>query len=391
MFIESLNGSPETRKNYTKWLKRYMQYYSCTRPDELFFDSNTKTIENKITSFFTHKRNVEGKSPKTIQLYYTAIKHFYQINDIVLNWSKIRLFVGRGRIKKAHDRAYKPEEIRQILQKCDERKRVIVLLLASTGMRVGALPGLKVGDLEYQDKHGIYKINVYSDSENEDDKYITYCSKECAEAINSYLAYRQRSGEQIDNSSPLIRDQFNPKYANKPRKMALDTIISIVHRTITDTGIRDDKQIKKLGDRHSVMQLHGFRKFTKTQMTFAGVDHIYSETILGHIRRGLVGIYNTVSEQDLLENYLKAEAKLTIGSTEEEHLRKQVESSQEQINYVTKGIQEKYEKKIYELEQKLKHDKENYVTLEMLQKIAEDPEVFGNILDSAMRRRRASK
>jgi integrase len=384
MFIESLNGSAETRKNYTKWLSRYMQHcnleFSCyhlreiiqeeetekevtnyylTNTDTLFFDSSPKTIENKIISFFMHKRNAEKKSPKTLQLYYTTIKHFYEINDITLNWAKIKQFVTKGRMKKANDRAYTRQEIRQILQKCDERKKVIVLLLASTGIRVGALPSLRKGHLEYLDKHKIYKINVYADSKNETDKYVTYCTKECTEAINGYLLYRERSGEVLQDSSPLIRNQFDPytkdrKTIEKPCNISLNTIVSIIHRTITDTGIRDDKQIKKLGDRHSVMQLHGFRKFTKTQMTFAGVDHVYSETILGHIRRGLVGTYNTVTDEDLLENYLKAEAKLTIGSTEEEHLRKQVEFKEDQINYVTKGMQEKYEKQNFELRQEIK-------------------------------------
>lgn len=38
--------------------------------------------------------------------------------------------------------SYTTEVIQQLLAKADERTRVVVLLLASTGMRIGAIPGL---------------------------------------------------------------------------------------------------------------------------------------------------------------------------------------------------------------------------------------------------------
>lgn len=79
-----------------------------------------------------------------------------------------------------------------MLEKADERERVVILLMASTGMRVGALPCLKIRNLERIEKYGLYKITVY---EGEDEEYITYCTPECARAIDSYLDYRQRHGE----------------------------------------------------------------------------------------------------------------------------------------------------------------------------------------------------
>ena len=46
------------------------------------------------------------------------------------------------------DRLYSIDEISKILEKADIRSRVIILLLASTGIRLGSIPGLKVGDLK---------------------------------------------------------------------------------------------------------------------------------------------------------------------------------------------------------------------------------------------------
>ena len=58
-----------------------------------------------------------------------------------------------------------------MLDKAEPRNRAIILLLSSSGMRVGALPNLKVGDLTSIDKYNIYQIQVYKRSKS---KYITY-------------------------------------------------------------------------------------------------------------------------------------------------------------------------------------------------------------------------
>jgi hypothetical protein len=39
-------------------------------------------------------------------------------------------------------------EILKMLEKADERKRVVILLMTSTGIRVGALPFLKIRNIE---------------------------------------------------------------------------------------------------------------------------------------------------------------------------------------------------------------------------------------------------
>jgi hypothetical protein len=64
--------------------------------------------------------------------------------------------------------------------------------MVSTGMRVGAIPLLKIRNLEKIEKYQLYKITVY---ENEDEEYITFCTPECARAIDSYLEYRGRHAQ----------------------------------------------------------------------------------------------------------------------------------------------------------------------------------------------------
>jgi hypothetical protein len=57
------------------------------------------------------------------------------------------------------------------------------------------------------ESYNLYQITVF---ENSPEDYC-FCSPECAQAIDSYLAYRERHGEKLKPDSPLIREQFNTK------------------------------------------------------------------------------------------------------------------------------------------------------------------------------------
>jgi len=96
-------------------------------------------------------------------------------------------------------RLYATEEISRLLEISDEREKVIILLLASTGMRVGAVHPLLLKDLKKWiiDENGnyIYQVQVYSSSSKY--RYYTFCSLECAKAIDTYLEFRKRYGEKL--------------------------------------------------------------------------------------------------------------------------------------------------------------------------------------------------
>jgi integrase len=74
-----------------------------------------------------------------------TVLSFYKINDVVLNVTKIMKFIPEQ--KRVNDRAYTHQEISKILEIADERMRVVILLLFSTGMRIGAIPELRIGHL----------------------------------------------------------------------------------------------------------------------------------------------------------------------------------------------------------------------------------------------------
>jgi integrase len=72
------------------------------------------------------------------------------MNDILLNTKKLNSYLGNDDNDNEDDNGDKPytrEQIARLIEYADIRTKVMVLLMSSTGMRVGALPILKFGHL----------------------------------------------------------------------------------------------------------------------------------------------------------------------------------------------------------------------------------------------------
>jgi site-specific recombinase XerC len=78
--------------------------------------------------------------------------------------------------KVAEDRPYTHSEIQILLDHSSVRNRAMILLMTSAGLRVGALPILRVKDLQPIDKYKIYKVSVYAKSKKS--SYFSFCTPE---------------------------------------------------------------------------------------------------------------------------------------------------------------------------------------------------------------------
>jgi integrase len=124
--------------------------------------------QNQIITYLMSLRE-KKLSYNSISTRLNAIYHFYDMNDISLNKKKIKMFKGEY-TKKVVDRAYTDKDIKKILDVSDLRAKTIVMLMASSGIRIGALPGIRIRNLEKV--NNIYKITVYEGSSSQ--FYILY-------------------------------------------------------------------------------------------------------------------------------------------------------------------------------------------------------------------------
>jgi integrase len=281
-----------------------------------------KRLEGVIRDYIIHLKQDKKSSQGTVSAYISAIRHFYEMNDIELHWKKIAKFKGRQR-SVVEDKPYTRQQINTLLDDAILRDKCFVLLMCSAGLRRGALPGLRLKDLQKIDKYQLYKISVYK---NEQEYYVTFCTPECARYIDQYLDWRQRLGEQLKPTSPLLRIAFDTvTEPNVPKRISIYIVNSRIRALLERTGVRPAQETYQ---RTELMLSHGFRKFFKTTCINAGMNPLYSEYLMGH-KSGLTKSYFKPSDTELLEGndkalgYVSAIKDLTIN--EEFRLRKKVE------------------------------------------------------------------
>jgi integrase len=326
-FEQSLKADA-TKKQYDFYLQKYIKFIGGI--DNLLRQNEIRLIESQIIDYIVDlKSNHNSWSYMSGNL--SAIMHFYIMNDIVLNQKKISMFTG-AKIRANKNTAYTTEQIAKVLEFCDDRTKLIILLFASTGIRLAALPALKFGDFRFFPfpGAGIHEITVYAGYKEE---YITFCTPECARAINSYLNYRQRCGEELKPDTPLIREQFdiNDSFRIKnPKHISKSNVRQMIEAKLTQAGIRTIDHVSDLSKRSktrkSVPIIHGFRKFFNTALMNADVHPSFKELLMGHSIK-LDDVYYDVnsekSRNKLLDEYSKAIDYLTIN--EENRLRQKVE------------------------------------------------------------------
>lgn len=281
-----------TRQHYIKALHYFMTYLHIPLDayDKLL-EKDPKHIQMDICDFVTYLRK-KGLSSASVSVYVAAVNKFYAMNDIVLNWKKIRSFMGEYE-KTVEDRPYTHSEIQTLIQHASPRNKAMILLMSSAGLRIGAISILKVKDLEPIDKYNIYKISVYSKSRKS--RYFSFCTPECRKSLENYIDYRKRWEERITEESPLFRTEFN----NGIKYISTDRGKQIIISILRDTGLRKPP-IEGKTQRSHIMGNHGFRKFFETNAFRAGMDLIYVRRLLGQTA-GLEDSYLKLSEEELLE------------------------------------------------------------------------------------------
>ncbi|MGH9913346.1 MAG: hypothetical protein ACRD4J_12770 [Nitrososphaeraceae archaeon] len=131
-----------------------MQFRKVQNCNQLIGE-DPKAIQSKLIDYVISLREENKLNAATVKTR-IAVKKFYDTNDIELNWKKINSYIGKGK-KSKKDRLYTHSEIVKMLEKADQRARVAILLMCSSGIRVRAIPSLKLRNLERIEKYNIYK------------------------------------------------------------------------------------------------------------------------------------------------------------------------------------------------------------------------------------------
>jgi integrase len=313
--------SIKSQQTYERCFKSFLNHIKI-HDLQVLLDFSPKVIKQMVVDYILYLRDTKNLSRASIKVHLGAILHFFQINndDFHLTTRNFKIHLPPHNETRFRDRHYTREEIAKIINHCDLRNRVIILLLVSTGMRIGALHSLQVGHLVSVSSVVVsttttttttttadsYRIRVYAGTREE---YHAFCTLECANAIREYLDYRKRSGETILNKSPLIREQFNVNdhiRIQYPRFVSEKRMEHLIDNVLRKSGTRKPKEVHLS---------HGFRKFFMTTCEQSGMRSINVKILLGH-DIGVSGHYYRPAESDVLNDYMAHAANvLTIDPT----------------------------------------------------------------------------
>jgi integrase len=315
--------SKETARAYDYHLKRYCNDLIPVQDPSSLLTLTQKEAEDTLIQFIITKKEL-GMSSSALNNYVAAVAKFYLINDKPINISRVNRFMPEP-LKVKKDRGYQPEEILKVLELANERTRALILLLSSTGVRLGSISDLTMDELE--DKGDIYKVIVYRNTRQE---YVTYCTPEAKKALDTYFEIRRRDREVITEKSPVIREQYNrqsPLSIQYPRHTTKAALSRILEDIIERAGLRTIQHREGAGGsatcRKDVMLAHGFRKFFNTQLVTARINPLIKELLMGHLHVGLESSYYRPQLEDIQMEYEKAIDLLTVDPSN--RLRKKVE------------------------------------------------------------------
>jgi len=338
--FEQVLDSEATKKAYKYQLGKFKEWAKIKNFDGLL-QAPQKDIQILLEDYVIYlKKKV---SPNSIPIYFAPIELFYVMNDVNLNFKKIRKLFPE-KVKKGNERGYTHNDISTILNSAKtKRHRALVLLLASSGCRIGAIPEMKLKHLSRIEES--YAIKIY---EGDKEETFVFTTPEATKAIDGYLDERRKDGEYFDSETPLFRTAYRLGI-EKVKSCSVDNLTHIMGRLVS---VIERKRTGKT-KRFDIAKNHGIRKLYSTAVKeIVDVSSTMTEKLINH--RGIVqmdGSYFAPSMEKMFEAYKKAIPKLVFDETE--RLRIENESKQKKIQEL-----ESDKKRIDELESGMKSIKE---------------------------------
>jgi integrase len=322
---EFLGKFPSEKTKYT-YRSAMISYFYVIDKDPDSYLKNIRKMENgdKIDTLDAYEEDItkywrwlieEKYKPKSISNYINVIKVFFkqhriQFDDLV--WDNIRKR-GPGSKPTTIDRAPTNNELKEILSHSDTKGRALLLMLSSSGMRIGEALSLTEEDVDTKNKPTKVTIRKTKSKESR----ICFISDEATDALKVWLKERPAYLISAENRCSGL-NKYKKKQGLKGAKKRVDddrifpfdyANANYMWTSLLDKAglVEKDKETKRL-----VLHLHTLRKFFKGR--FRKYDPDVAEKLMGHTGY-LGGVYDKWTDKELAEEYQKGVTYLLIFQT----------------------------------------------------------------------------
>jgi len=314
-------GSEITVSNYVNAIAKFTSYLGFSDPETALKSMLEGKVDAgaKADSFIDYALDELGKSHSTVRTYTFGIKKWFELNGVKVDWARIELPTATETTEE--DRAPTKDELKKLLNHASRaRDRFVIFADTSSGLRMGTLLSLKVGDvdLSYPD---VARLTVERKRGRKFSKrgrgagrfFCSFLTPEAKTSLQQYLTEREQAGEVLTPESPLISD-----YNYKGSFITLEAFEKIWARLLKKAGLNQKS------NRFYFLHLHTLRKYFRSNCI--GIDASYRERWMGHKGLYLDMSYFKAEEPLHLAEYRKVVHYLTIYAlpTEEKKLRSQM-------------------------------------------------------------------
>ena len=278
-----------TRIQYRSFLK---QYFSSIYPELNKIQSTelVTELDHLSLQYFKEQRDIpkdlvtytnqiQQFAPKTRTQKLNAIFRYLEDNGIDVPKQLRRNLIGQEKDAISEEYVPKADDIKRVVEHLNIADKTLVLVLASSGMRVGECLKLTIDDIDLS--HTPVKITLPAHITKNKKKRVTFISEEAKQVlVDDWLPYRLEYRRRACAKGSGV---FNPE---EPRLFPF-TYANLVEnwkRGVKRAGYaKYDSRTKRL-----TFRLHSLRKYFRTHGQWKNPD--IPEALMGH-QGGLTSIY----------------------------------------------------------------------------------------------------
>jgi integrase/recombinase XerD len=181
-----LNHKPSTLSGSFNSARLFLDFYGKSGKSEI-----EKVERTDLEAFIEHEqdRGLRISTVRTRLAFLMAFLHFLMEQDII-PISVLKRGI-RLKLPETLPRAIHPADIRKLISVIDNvRDRALILLLLRTGIRIGEALGLRLNDLDVQDR----KVHLFQGEKNSMGR-VVYLSEDALFALKRWLQEREKDKE----------------------------------------------------------------------------------------------------------------------------------------------------------------------------------------------------
>ncbi len=256
-------------------------------------------------------------NPNSIGPHLAAIDKFLVVNDREYRKRKLRMFLPE-KIKCSGIKAWTTQHVQKMLEYADsKRAKALIHFLSASGVRVGAIEGLKWKNIE-EISDGCYCVTIYPKTNHE---YITFLHHGARKALDEYTEERRKSGEHISSESYVFSTRWGQD-TDIPRSLTRKGIESVILRVVHRAGIERAREESNL--RFDIAIDTGFRKrFNTILKSNPNISYAIAERMMDHKTYLETHYLDTTNKEKFFEEYKKAIPDLKIDDSERLRVKNQ--------------------------------------------------------------------